>query len=164
MNKILRGNEKKYKKDEKKREERGRQVTTCRRGRSPHSYLGRPWRRCWWRTWSWGSGCRRRGKRPAPPRSAAPCSRRCRGRSTATGSEPRRCRGDTAGWRTACKCTLYPRGSPWSCDPGGTCAEKRWRRAEAWDAWEAVWWTEHWILQSYEATAVCKQIPPELEP
>lgn len=26
--------------------------TTGRRAHSPHSYLERPWHRCWWRTWS----------------------------------------------------------------------------------------------------------------
>ena len=102
-------------------------VTTGRRGRSRHSYLGRPGHRCWWRTWSWGWGCCRPrcGTWRAWTRSGAPCSPRCSGTSSGTGSEPRRCRGDRAGWRTGCRRTLCPRSSLWSGGLEGTCVERR---------------------------------------
>lgn len=118
-----------------------RWVTTGRRGHSQYSYLEKPWHRCWWRTWSWGWGCccpccetwR------ASPRSGVPGSPRCSGTSSGTESEPHRCRGGTAGWRTACRHTLCPRSSLWSCGLEDTCTEKRPRcKAKTGDTWEAV--------------------------
>lgn len=102
-------------------------VTTGRRGHIRHSYLRRPWHRYWWRTWSWGWGCccPRCGSWRASPRSGVPGSPRCSGTSSGTASEAHRCRGGTAGWRTACRHILCPGSSLWSCDLEGTCAERR---------------------------------------
>lgn len=102
-------------------------VTIGRRGHSRHSYLEKPWHRCWWRTWSWGWGCCHPhcGTWQASPRSGVPGSPRCSGTSSGTESEPHRCRGGKAGWRTACRHTLCLRSSLWSCGLQGTCAENR---------------------------------------
>lgn len=101
-------------------------VTTGRKERSQHSYLEKPWHICWWRTWNWGWGCCRphHGTQPTPPRSVVLDSPRCSGKSSGMESELRRCRSDKAGWRTACRCTLCPWSSLWSCDLEGICADK----------------------------------------
>lgn len=101
-------------------------VTTDRREHSRHNYLGRPWHRCWWRTWSWGWDCchPRCGTWRASPRSGVPGIPRCSDTSTGTESEPHMCRGGTAGWRKACTHTLCLQRSLWSCDPEDTCAGK----------------------------------------
>lgn len=107
----------------KKVEMAWRRITTGRRERSRRSYLGRPWRRCWWRTWSWGWGWRRPrcGTWRASPRSGARGSPRCSGMSSGRASGPRRCHGGTAGWRTACTRTPPgPSATLWSCGPGDT--------------------------------------------
>lgn len=118
-------------------------VTTGRKGRSRHSYLERPWHRCWWRTWSWGWGCccPRCETWRASPRSGVLGSPRCSGTSIETESEPRRCRGGRAGWRTACRRTPCPRSSLWSCGPEDTWAQTRRDeqfKAETRDTREAV--------------------------
>lgn len=101
-------------------------VTTDRKGRSPHSYLEKPSHRCWWQTWSWGSGCccPRCGTWPESPRSGARGNPHCSGTSNGRASEPRRCRGDTAGWRTACTRTPCLGWSLWSCVLEGTCTRE----------------------------------------
>lgn len=112
-------------------------VTTDRKEHSRHNYLERPWHRCWWRTWSWGWGCccPRCGTWRESPRSGVPGSPRCSGTCSGTESEQHRCRGGTAGWRTACTHTLCPRRSLWSCDLEDTCAEKRQWYKKTSDTW-----------------------------
>jgi len=130
-------------------------VTTGRRGHSRHSYLERPRHICWWRTWSWGWGCCRPrcGTWRASPRSGVPGSPRCSGRCSGMESEPRRCRGDTGGWRTACTRTPCPGSSLWSCGPEGTCAERRDRRVKQRQEalGKAAGWKERRALQSCDA-------------
>lgn len=132
----------KHKKDIKHmRKDDGSVVTTDRTWHSRHSYLERPWHRCWWRTWSWDWGCccPHCGTWRVSPHSAVPGSPRCSGTCSGMANELHRCRGDTAGWRKACRHTLCPKSSLWSDGLEGTWAEKRlYRKAKTRDTWETV--------------------------
>lgn len=135
-------------------------VTTGRRGHSRRSYLEKPWHRCWWQTWSWGWGCCcPRGTSPASPHSGVPGSLRCNGTSSGTESEPHRCRDGTDGWRTKCRCTLFPRSSLWLCGLEGTCVNMR-QSYKAQTLEKLSDKMKHWLLQSYETYTDSVKINP----